>query len=72
MDEKISNKLELARKFDSMIINEEEFFMGRNEYQIKCIDGEWQMIKKTPAGNYYKTDMQVNTLLYHLSREEKA
>ena len=72
MDEKISDKLELARNFDAMIINEAPFYLGRNQYLIKFIDGEWQLLKKTPAGNFYKSDMQANTLLHHLSRAEKS
>ena len=72
MDEKILNKNELARKFQDIILNEKVFSTGRNNCQIKFIDGEWQIILITPDGHEYKWDMMVNTLLYHISTAEKA
>lgn len=68
MDEKIS----LARKFHDIIMNEKEFSTGRDNCQIKFIDGEWQLIRITPDGNTIRWDMTVNTLLYHISTAEKA
>ena len=75
MDEKIltqSTPFQLLRNFKQMILDEKSFYLGRNEYLIKYVDGEWQLVMKTPAGNTIKTNMEINTLLYHISRAEKA
>ncbi|MDY6957843.1 MAG: hypothetical protein SVK08_01665 [Halobacteriota archaeon] len=72
MDEKISGSSELVAKFATMIEHGNAYRMGRDCYMIQFVDNEWQLLKMTPAGHVYKTDMQVSTLLYHLSRAEKS
>jgi hypothetical protein len=75
MDEKIPSQValyQMLQNLKQMILDREPVYLGRNQYMIAYTDGEWQLIKITPAGNMYKTDMSINTLLYHLSNTEKS
>ena len=74
MDEKILSEALLIREnFNEMLMNDHEVQMGRDKFKIKNIQGEWCLVKITPAGHEYPSSfMSVKTFLYYLSNTDKT